>query len=62
MVTKMVVTGLLNLSTMLFTDNLTVYLNRNNALDKDYEMAKGYKTLGKTTTFGLKPYNFMVRF
>jgi vitamin B12 transporter len=46
--------GLLNLSTSYdFTDNLTVYLNRNNALDKDYEMARGYKTLGKTSTLGL---------
>ena len=50
--------GLLNLSTSYsFTDDLTVYLNRNNALDKNYEMAKGYNTLGKTTTLGLT-YNF----
>ena len=50
--------GLLNLSTSYnFTEDLTVYLNRNNALDKDYEMARGYKTLGKTTTLGLT-YNF----
>jgi len=50
--------GLLNLSTSYhFTDDLSVYLNRNNALDKSYEMAKGYKTLGKTTTLGLT-YNF----
>ena len=40
-----------------FTDDLTAYLNRNNALDKQYEMAKGYNTLGKTTTLGLN-YNF----
>ena len=46
--------GLLNLRTSYdFTEDLTVYLNRNNALDKDYEMAKGYKTLGKTSTLGL---------
>ena len=46
--------GLLNLSTSYdFTENLTVYLNRNNALDKDYEMAQGYKTLGKTSTLGV---------
>ena len=46
--------GLLNLSTSYdFTDNLNVYLNRNNSLDKDYEMARGYKTLGKTSTLGL---------
>jgi len=46
--------GLLNLSTSYdFTEDLTVYLNRNNVLDKDYEMARGYKTLGKTTTLGL---------
>ena len=50
--------GLLNLSTSYdFTENLSVYLNRNNALDKSYEMAKGYNTLGKTTTLGLT-YNF----
>jgi vitamin B12 transporter len=50
--------GLLNLSTSYdFTDSLSVYLNRNNVLDKDYEMARGYKTLGKTTTLGLT-YNF----
>ena len=46
--------GLLNLSTSYnFTDNLIVYLNRKNVLDKDYEMARGYKSLGKTTTLGL---------
>jgi len=46
--------GLLNLGTSYdFTENLTVYLNRNNTLDKDYEMASGYKTLGKTSTLGL---------
>ena len=46
--------GLLNLSTSYdFTENLSVYLNRNNALDKDYEMAKDYNTLGKTSTLGL---------
>ena len=50
--------GLLNLSTSYdFTDSLSLYLNRNNVLDKDYEMARGYKTLGKTTTLGLT-YNF----
>ena len=50
--------GLLNLSTSYsFTDDLTVYLNRNNVLDKQYEMAKGYNTHGKTTTLGLN-YNF----
>ena len=46
--------GLLNLSTSYdFNEDLTIYLNRNNALDKDYEMAKGYNTLGKTSTLGL---------
>ena len=50
--------GLLNLSTRYdFTEDLSIYLNRNNALDKDYEMATGYKTPGKTTTLGLT-YNF----
>jgi len=46
--------ALLNLSTSYdFTEDLTIYLNTNNALDKDYEMAKGYKTLGRTSTLGL---------
>lgn len=50
--------GLLNLSTSYdFTEDLSVYLNRNNVLDKNYEMAKGYNTLGKTTTIGLT-YHF----
>ena len=50
--------GLLNLSTSYdFNEDLTIYLNRNNALDKDYEMARGYNTYGKTTTLGLT-YNF----
>ena len=50
--------GLLNLSTSYdFNEDLTIYLNRNNALDKDYEMARGYNTHGKTTTLGLT-YNF----
>jgi len=50
--------GLLNLSTSYdFTEDLSVYLNRNNVLDKNYEMAKGYNTHGKTTTIGLI-YNF----
>ena len=50
--------GLLNLRTSYdFTEDLTVYLNRNNALDKDYEVARGYKTHGKTSTLGLT-YNF----
>ena len=50
--------GLLNLSTSYnFTEDLSVYLNRNNVLDKNYEMAKGYNAYGKTTTVGLT-YNF----
>jgi vitamin B12 transporter len=50
--------GLLNLSTSYdFSEDLTVYLNRNNALDKDYEMASVYKTLCKTSTFGVT-YSF----
>ena len=40
-----------------FTEDLNVYLNWNNVQDKNYEMAKDYKTLGKTTTLGLT-YNF----
>ena len=50
--------GLLNIRTSYdFTENLSIYLNRNNTLDKSYETAKGYNTLGKTTTIGLT-YNF----
>ena len=50
--------GLLNLRASYdFTENLRVNLNINNALDKNYEMAKGYNTLGKTTTVGLT-YSF----
>jgi len=46
--------GLLNVSTSYdFTEDLTVYLNRNNVLDKNYEMASGYNTLGATSTLGL---------
>ena len=46
--------GLLNLNTSYdFKDNLSVYLNINNTLDKNYEMAQGYKTLGKTSTLGV---------
>ena len=46
--------GILNLSTSYdFNEDLTVYFNRNNVLDKNYEMAKGYNTLGKTSTLGL---------
>jgi len=50
--------GLLNLRTSYdFTENLNIYLNLNNTLDKNYETAKGFNTLGKTSTFGLT-YNF----
>jgi vitamin B12 transporter len=46
--------GILNLSTSYdFNEDLTVYFNRSNVLDKNYEMAKGYNTLGKTSTLGL---------
>jgi len=46
--------GLLNLSTSYdFKDNLSVYLNINNTLDKNYEMAQGYKVLGRTSTLGV---------
>ena len=46
--------GLLSLSTSYdFSDSLKVYLNIINALDKDYEMSQGYRTLGKTSTIGL---------
>ena len=46
--------GLLNLSTSYdLKDNLSVYLNINNTLDKNYEMAQGYKVLGRTSTLGV---------
>ena len=40
-----------------FTEDLNAYLDWNNVQNKNYEMAKDYKTLGKTTTLGLT-YNF----
>jgi len=50
--------GLLNLSTRYHYNNyMSISLNINNALDKDYEMAKGYNNLGRTITLGTI-YNF----
>ena len=46
--------GLLSLSTRYdFNEDLSVYLNINNALDKDYEMAQGYNTLGRNINLGI---------
>ena len=46
--------GLLSLSTSYdFNEDLSVYLNINNALDKDYEMAQGYNTLGRNINLGI---------
>ena len=46
--------GLLNLSTNYnFNEELSVYFNINNALDKGYEMAKGYNTLGRNINLGI---------
>jgi len=45
--------GLFNLSTRYHYDNDTsISLNINNALNKQYEMARGYNTLGRTITLG----------
>ena len=46
--------GLLSLSTRYdFNEDLSVYLNINNALDKDYEMARGYNTPGRSINLGI---------
>ena len=46
--------GLLSLSTSYdFNEDLSVFLNINNALDKDYEMAQGYNTLGRNINLGI---------
>ncbi len=46
--------GLLNLSTSYdFNEDLSAYLNINNALNKDYEMAQGYNTLGRNIYLGI---------
>jgi len=50
--------GLLNLTTSYdFNEGLSVYFNQANALNKDYEMAQGYKTPGRLSTLGLT-YSF----
>ena len=40
-----------------FNEDLSVYFNLTNALNKDYEMAQGYKTPGRLSTLGLT-YSF----
>ncbi len=46
--------GLLSLSTSYdFNEDLSAYLNINNALNKDYEMAQGYNTLGRNIYLGI---------
>ena len=50
--------GLLNLTTSYyFNEDLSVYFNQTNALNKNYEMAQGYKTPGRLSTLGLT-YSF----
>ena len=50
--------GLLNLhSSYDYNKETTISLSVNNALNKDYEMAKGYNTHGRTTTLQIE-YNF----
>ncbi len=50
--------GLLNLTTSYdFNEDLSVYFNQVNALNKNYEMAQGYKTPGRLSTLGLT-YSF----
>jgi len=45
---------LLNLFTSYgYNKQTSVSINLNNALDKEYEMAKGYKVLGRTLTLGV---------
>ena len=46
--------SLLSLSTSYdFNEDLSVYLNINNALDKDYEMARDYNTPGRSINLGI---------
>jgi len=50
--------GLLNLTTGYnFNEELNAYFNLANALNKEYEMAKGYKNPGRNITLGLN-YSF----
>jgi vitamin B12 transporter len=50
--------GLLNLTTGYdFNEDLSLYINQTNVLNKDYEMAQGYKTPGRLSTLGLT-YSF----
>ncbi|WPE17080.1 TonB-dependent receptor [Candidatus Thioglobus autotrophicus] len=46
--------GLLNLFTDYdYNKQISISVSLNNALDKQYEMAKGYNTLGRTVTLGI---------
>ena len=46
--------GLLNLFTGYdYSKNASIAINLNNALDKQYKMAKDYNTLGRTLTLGV---------
>jgi len=50
--------GLVNLfSSYNYNKQTSVSISLNNALDKEYEMAKGYNALGQTVTFGVT-HNF----
>jgi len=40
-----------------YSKKTSVSISLNNALDKNYEMAKGYSTLGRTVTLGIT-HNF----
>ena len=45
--------GLLNLSTRYhYSNDMSISLNVNNALNKQYEMARGYNTIGRTIILG----------
>ena len=56
--TKLAGYGLLNLSTNYsFSKDMKISINMNNALNKEYEMAQGYKTLGRVVTLGVN-YSF----
>jgi len=50
--------GIVNLfSSYSYSKKTSVSISLNNALDKNYEMAKGYSTLGRTVTLGIT-HNF----
>ena len=37
---------------IIFSNDMKISINMNNALNKEYEMAQGYKTLGRVVTLG----------